>query len=173
VTSAQGEQGARPGGAAGPALGRGHRFCQRPRCHRTSELVGACGLEAGGAGPGGGRRGCAPLAPVTPERFAITCAGGASGPAYLRTPGGGGGPGVAGPIASAGSPTRRPGGQWSASSPGSRAGFAGLALRYERLSSTFAALVYLACFLIAWSLLRWVRCKLRWTRAVQGKKGGL
>jgi hypothetical protein len=36
------------------------------------------------------------MAPTTPGRFAITCAGGASGPAYLRTPGGKGGPGVTG-----------------------------------------------------------------------------
>jgi IS5 family transposase len=35
-----------------------------------------------------------------------------------------------------------------------KGGFRRLALRYERLSSTFAALVYLACFLIAWRLLR-------------------
>jgi transposase len=35
-----------------------------------------------------------------------------------------------------------------------KGGFRRLALRYERLSSTFAALVYLACFLISWRLLR-------------------
>ena len=35
-----------------------------------------------------------------------------------------------------------------------KGGFRRLALRYERLLSTFAALVYLACFLIAWRLLR-------------------
>jgi IS5 family transposase len=35
-----------------------------------------------------------------------------------------------------------------------KGGFRRLALRYERLSSTFAALVYPACFLIAWRLLR-------------------
>jgi hypothetical protein len=50
------------------------------------------------------------MAPTIPGRFAITCAGEPSRPSYLRTPGGGGGPGVAGPIASAGPPTGWPGG---------------------------------------------------------------
>jgi transposase len=35
-----------------------------------------------------------------------------------------------------------------------KGGFRRLVLRYERLSSAFAALVYLACFLIGWTLLR-------------------
>jgi hypothetical protein len=46
---AQGEQGARPGGAAGPAPGRGPEPCQQPRCHRTSQLMAVLRL--------GGRRG--------------------------------------------------------------------------------------------------------------------
>jgi transposase len=33
-------------------------------------------------------------------------------------------------------------------------GFRRLALRYERQLATFAALVYLACFPVAWRLLR-------------------
>jgi len=52
-----------------------------------------------------------------------------------------------------------------------KGGFCRLALRYERLLTIFAPLVYLACFPVTWRLLRWVRCKLRWTRAVQGKGG--
>jgi hypothetical protein len=38
--AAQGEQGARPGGAAGPAPGRGLRTGQHPRCHRPPPADG-------------------------------------------------------------------------------------------------------------------------------------
>jgi len=46
LPAAQGEQGARPGGAARPGPGRGHRPCQPSRCRRTSQLM--AGLPLGG-----------------------------------------------------------------------------------------------------------------------------
>jgi hypothetical protein len=94
------------------------------------------------------------MAPTTPGRSAVICAGGASGPAYQRTPGGEGGPGVVGPIAFAPPPTEWPGGAVERLFAWFRRGFRRLALRYERQLATFAALVYLACFPVAWRLLR-------------------
>jgi transposase len=146
LPAAQGEQGARPGGAAGPAPGRGHRSGQQPRCHRTSQLLGDLRL---GSKRGRPRR--------RPEEL---CADGAYNTREIRHHLRRRGIRASLPANSRGRtrPKRgRPYRFCRATYRVTRAaverffawlkgGFRRLALRYERLWCTFAALLYLAAF---------------------------
>jgi transposase len=146
LPAAQGEQGARPGGAAGPAPGRGHRSGQQPRCHSISQLLGDLRL---GSKRGRPRR--------RPEEL---CADGAYNTRKIRHHLRRRGIGASIPENSRGRRRPRRGRPYRfcrATYLVARAAverffawlkgrFRRLALRCERLWCTFAALLYLACF---------------------------
>jgi hypothetical protein len=85
------------------------------------------------------------MAPTIPGRFAITCAGGASGPAYPR---GRRRPRRGRPYRFCRATYRVARAAVERFFAWLKGGFRRLALRYERRLATFAALVHLACFMI-------------------------
>jgi len=94
------------------------------------------------------------MAPTTRGRCGATCAGGASGRASPGTPRKRRQPRRGRPHPFCRPTSRVVRGAAERFSAWLKGGFWRRAVRYERLLTTFTALVSLACFLIAWRLLR-------------------